>query len=75
MPINGQKTVAEIYDEQVIPRQTDPLLVALRALNNAAYAAIRAGRDTTQYPDLDRQKLREIARDTDKLFDDNAGRR
>lgn len=45
---------------------------SLRALNDAAYAAIRAGRDTTQYPNLDRQSLREIAAATDKLVDDNA---
>lgn len=48
------------------------LFEALQALNKAAYAAIRAGRDTTQYPDLDRQSLREIAWATDKLVDDNA---
>ncbi|WP_434286267.1 hypothetical protein [Celeribacter sp. SCSIO 80788] len=48
------------------------LHTALKDLNAAAYAAIRAGVDTTQYPDLDRQKLREIARATDKLVDDNA---
>jgi hypothetical protein len=42
---------------------------ALRALNDAAYAAIRAGKDTTQYPDLNRRALREIARATDRLVD------
>lgn len=45
---------------------------ALKALNKAAYDAIRAGRDTTMHPDLDRQSLREIAWTTDKLVDDNA---
>ena len=45
---------------------------ALKTLNAAAYAVIRAGRDTTEYPDLDRQTLREICRMTDKLVDDNA---
>ena len=45
---------------------------ALKALNKAAYAAIKAGRDTTMHPDLDRQSLREIAAATDKLVDDNA---
>ena len=48
------------------------LNIALRALNDAAYAAIRAGRDTTAYPMLDRQSLRDIAAATDKLVDDNA---
>lgn len=42
---------------------------ALRHLNEAAYAAIRAGKDTTQYPYLNRQKLREIARATDEMVD------
>ena len=45
---------------------------ALRALNSAAYAAIRAGRDTSINPDLDRQTLREICAMTDRLVDDNA---
>lgn len=45
---------------------------ALKALNKAAYDAIRAGRDTTAHPMLDRQALREIAWATDKLVDDNA---
>ena len=47
---------------------------ALQELNRAAYAAIRAGRDTTMHPDLDRQSLREIAWATDKLVDDNAAK-
>ena len=53
---------------------TDELSTALRDLNKAAYAAIRAGRDTTMYPDLDRQSLREIAAATDRLVDDDASR-
>lgn len=48
------------------------LHAALQALNRAAYAAMRAGRDTTLHPFLDRQALREIATATDKLVDDNA---
>lgn len=48
------------------------LAAALRTLNEAAYAAIRAGSDTTEHPDLDRQLLRDIARATDRLVDDNA---
>ena len=45
---------------------------ALRDLNNAAYAAIKAGKDTTKYPHLDRDTLRRIASETDKLVDGNA---
>lgn len=47
----------------------DPLREALGKLNNAAHAAIRAGKDTTAYPMLNRQKLREIARLTDEIFE------
>ena len=47
------------------------LYEALRALNNAAYAAMRAGGDTTMYPDLDRQSLREIAQASGQLVADN----
>lgn len=47
------------------------LHTALRALNEAAYAAIRAGKDTTANPDLDRQTLRQIAAQTDRLVEDN----
>ncbi len=47
---------------------------ALQALNKAAYAAIKAGQDTTMHPDLDRQSLREIAWATDRLVDDNAAK-
>ena len=45
------------------------LNTALRALNDAAYAAIRAGKDTTEHPDLNREALRRIARETDRLVD------
>lgn len=45
------------------------LQTALRALNDAAYAAIRAGKDTTAHPDLNREALRRIARETDRLVD------
>lgn len=48
----------------------DPYEEAIRALNNAAYAVIRACSDTVQYPMVDRQSLREIARATDKLVDE-----
>lgn len=50
----------------------DNLTAALRALNDAAYAALRAGKDTTKYPMLDRQTLREICAMSDQLVDDNA---
>lgn len=43
---------------------------AIRTLNKAAYAALRAGRDTTEYPDIDRQSLRLICWETDRLVDD-----
>ena len=42
---------------------------AMKALNEAAYAAFRAAKDTTRYPYIDRQALREIAAETDRLFD------
>ena len=42
---------------------------AIRDLNKAAYAAIRAGKDTTLYPNIDRQSLRLIAAETDRLVD------
>lgn len=47
----------------------DKLGYALRDLNNAAYAALRAGNDTAEYPNLNRQALRKIARMTDTLFE------
>lgn len=45
------------------------LQAALKALNDAAYAAIRAGKDTVAEPDLNRHKLHEIARMTDEMVD------
>lgn len=42
---------------------------AIRALNKAAYDAIRAGRDTTALPGIDRHTLRLIAGETDRLVD------
>ena len=53
------------------PKQTYP--EAMRALNKAAYDAIRACRDTTMWPDVDRRYLRELATKTDKMVDDLAG--
>lgn len=52
--------------------QDDALMAALRALNEAAYAALRAGdtRDAIErHPHLDRHALRRIARATDRLVD------
>ena len=45
------------------------LMDALRNLNKAAYAAIKAGRDVEKYPYLNRQKLRQIARLTDDMVE------
>lgn len=45
-------------------------LDAIRALNDAAYAALRAARDTTALPMVNRQRLREIATLTDKQADE-----
>lgn len=42
---------------------------ALRALNVAAYDAYRAGKDTTEYPDFNRQAMRDLLRMTDNLVD------
>jgi hypothetical protein len=48
---------------------------AIRALNKAAYAAIRAGSDTAMLPSIDRHSLRLIAGETDRLVDyeENSG--
>lgn len=48
---------------------------AMRALNQAAYAAIKAGKNTAALPDIDRHSLRLIAGETDRLVDfmDNSG--
>ena len=47
----------------------DPLMTALRELNKAARAALMAGRDTTKYPMLNRQMLRQIVTMTDALME------
>lgn len=47
----------------------DDLFGALAKLNRAAYAAIRAGKDTTAHPMLNREKLRQIARLTDEMVE------
>ena len=44
---------------------------ALRQLNEAAYATLKAGRDTSLYPHLDRAALRNIISQTDALVDEN----
>jgi hypothetical protein len=49
------------------PDNSITLMEALQNLNEAARAAIRAGSDTIEHPDLDRQSLREIAQATKKL--------
>lgn len=48
-------------------------LAAAKALNDAAYAALRAARDTEALPMVNRQRLREIAALTDKQVDEGAG--
>lgn len=49
--------------------EMDPYMEAARKLNEAAYAAIRACKDTTRYPMVNRHMLREIAAMTDKLVE------
>ena len=46
---------------------------AIRALNAAAYAALRATKDTEALPMVNRQRLREIAALTDKQVDEGVG--
>lgn len=53
-------------------RLTPEYEAALKALNEAAYAALRASSDTTAMPHIDRQSLREIAKETDRLVDKGA---
>jgi uncharacterized membrane protein (DUF106 family) len=48
-------------------RTMDELTEKLLALKEAAYAAIRAGNDTTMLPYLNRQQLHEIARLADEM--------
>ena len=66
------RTKLAAYRAQRRKFEMSDLNTALRSLNKAAYDAIRAGQDTTLYPDLDRQSLRVIARMTDDLVDDHA---
>lgn len=47
----------------------DEYMSAVRGLNEAAYAALRAANDTSKFPMVNRQMLREIAKMTDKLVD------
>jgi hypothetical protein len=42
---------------------------AVRALNSAAYAALRAAKDTEALPMINRALLRSIAKNTDSLVD------
>jgi hypothetical protein len=42
---------------------------AITALNDAANAALRASGDTAEFPSIDRQALRLIARETGRLVD------
>ena len=44
-------------------------IAAIKALNDATYAALRAARDTNELPMINRQLLREMARDSDALVD------
>ena len=46
---------------------------AIRELNAAAYAALRATKDTEALPMVNRQRLREIAAMTDKQVDEGVG--
>jgi hypothetical protein len=44
-------------------------ITAIKAMNEAVYAALKAARDTTELPLVNRQMLREIARLTDLIVD------
>jgi len=46
---------------------------AIRELNAAAYAALRAAKDTEALPLVNRQRLREIAKLTDNQVDEGMG--
>ncbi len=48
-------------------------ITAINALNAAAYAALRAARDTEALPMVNRQRLREIAKLTDNQVDEGKG--
>ena len=56
-------------DVAAIPVGPDTYMEAVRRLNEAAYKAIRACKDTTRYPMVNRHMLREIAAMTDRLVD------
>ena len=47
-------------------------LLAIQVLNEAAYDAIRAAKDTTTLPDVNRHLLRSVARITDDIVDAGA---
>jgi hypothetical protein len=49
------------------PELRNDLIAKLRELKEAAHSAIKAGNDTTTYPMLNREKLRQIARLTDEM--------
>jgi hypothetical protein len=50
------------------------LHTALRALNDAAYAAVRAANSTPDVSPAYRERLRKIARATDEAVDDASSR-
>jgi|DEB0MinimDraft_3_1074331.scaffolds.fasta_scaffold150191_3 ElaB/YqjD/DUF883 family membrane-anchored ribosome-binding protein len=51
-------------------RDEKALKEAMRDLNNAVYRVMTAGKDTTLFPNLNRQALREMARTTDEMFEE-----
>lgn len=57
------------HDTQTQKQQT--YIIAVKALNEAAYTALRAARDTVELPMVNRQLLRNIAHLSDNLV--NAG--
>lgn len=48
----------------------DKYLAAIRALNGAAYSAVRAAQNTEELPMVNRQRLREIIKLTDQQVDE-----
>jgi hypothetical protein len=44
-------------------------IAAVKVLNEAAYAALRAAKDTTELPNVNRHLLRGVARISDDLVD------
>lgn len=63
------KRARELRAMELAMTETLTLEQALRNLNNAAYAAINAARDTVRHPDVERRTLRFIASETDRLVD------